>query len=80
LNVAWFHCPFHRDGRHLFRCRTVAGKISYGSLPLLLIADQLLAPSFIAGCSIGEIQQAYDHRGRYEELADPKYTDYGANF
>jgi type I restriction enzyme R subunit len=28
----------------------------------------------------GEIQQAYDERGRYEELADPKYTDVGAIF
>ena len=23
----------------------------------------------------GEIQTAYDGRGRYEELSDPKYTD-----
>jgi hypothetical protein len=28
----------------------------------------------------GEIQHAYDERGRYEELADPKYTDVGAIF
>jgi type I restriction enzyme R subunit len=28
----------------------------------------------------GEIQMAYDDRGRYEELADPKYTDAGAIF
>ena len=28
----------------------------------------------------GEIQNAYDARGRYEELADPKYTDPGAIF
>jgi type I restriction enzyme R subunit len=28
----------------------------------------------------GEIQQAYDDRGRYEELGDPKYTDLGAIF
>jgi len=28
----------------------------------------------------GEIQMAYDGRGRYEELADPKYTDAGAIF
>jgi type I restriction enzyme R subunit len=28
----------------------------------------------------GEIQVAYDDRGRYEELADPKYTDTGGIF
>ena len=28
----------------------------------------------------GEIQGAYDKRGRYEELSDPKYTDTGAKF
>ena len=28
----------------------------------------------------GEIQTAYDDRGRYEELADPKYTDTGGIF
>src|SRR5262249_43103604 len=28
----------------------------------------------------GEIQEAYDERGRYEELADPKYTDMGGIF
>ena len=28
----------------------------------------------------GEIQQTYDERGRYDELADPKYTDVGAIF
>ena len=28
----------------------------------------------------GEIQTAYDQRGRYEELSDPKYTDAGAIF
>lgn len=28
----------------------------------------------------GEIQAAYDDRGRYEELADPKYTDTGGIF
>ncbi len=28
----------------------------------------------------GEIQQAYDGRGRYEELSDPKYTDTGGIF
>lgn len=28
----------------------------------------------------GEIQAAYDGRGRYEELADPKYTDTGGIF
>ena len=28
----------------------------------------------------GEIQTAYDHRGRYEELSDPKYTDNGGIF
>lgn len=28
----------------------------------------------------GEIQEAYDDRGRYEELADPKYTDTGGIF
>jgi type I restriction enzyme R subunit len=28
----------------------------------------------------GEIQIAYDDRGRYEELADPKYTDTGGIF
>ena len=28
----------------------------------------------------GEIQGAYDERGRYEELSDPKYTDIGGIF
>jgi type I restriction enzyme R subunit len=28
----------------------------------------------------GEIQTAYDHRGRYEELGEPKYTDAGGIF
>ena len=28
----------------------------------------------------GEIQEAYDDRGRYEELSDPKYTDTGGIF
>jgi type I restriction enzyme R subunit len=28
----------------------------------------------------GEIQDAYDERGRYEELSDPKYTDTGGIF
>jgi type I restriction enzyme, R subunit len=28
----------------------------------------------------GEIQTAYDDRGRYEELSDPKYTDIGGIF
>jgi type I restriction enzyme R subunit len=28
----------------------------------------------------GEIQTAYDERGRYEELGDPKYTDIGGIF
>ena len=28
----------------------------------------------------GEIQGAYDVRGRYEELSDPKYTDTGGIF
>jgi type I restriction enzyme, R subunit len=28
----------------------------------------------------GEIQGAYDERGRYEELSDPKYTDTGGIF
>jgi len=28
----------------------------------------------------GEIQRAYDERGRYDELADPKYTDTGGIF
>jgi hypothetical protein len=27
-----------------------------------------------------EIQGAYDERGRYEELSDPKYTDTGGIF
>ena len=27
-----------------------------------------------------EIQTTYDERGRYEELADPKYTDTGGIF
>jgi type I restriction enzyme R subunit len=28
----------------------------------------------------GEIQTTYDERGRYDELADPKYTDIGGIF
>ena len=28
----------------------------------------------------GEIQTTYNSRGRYEELADPKYTDTGGIF
>lgn len=28
----------------------------------------------------GEVQDAYDERGRYDELADPKYTDTGGIF
>ena len=28
----------------------------------------------------GDIQTTYDARGRYEELADPKYTDAGGIF
>jgi len=28
----------------------------------------------------GEIQDSYDDKGRYEELADPKYTDTGGIF
>jgi type I restriction enzyme R subunit len=28
----------------------------------------------------GEIQAAYAERGRYDELAEPKYTDAGAIF
>src|SRR5439155_8615420 len=43
-------------------------------------ADQLYLEGAYRGQVNGEIQDAYDERGRYEELADPKYTDTGGIF
>jgi type I restriction enzyme R subunit len=42
--------------------------------------DRLFLESAYRGQVNGEIQTAYDERGRYEELADPKYTDTGGIF
>jgi type I restriction enzyme R subunit len=40
--------------------------------------DRIYLEGAYRGQVNGEIQNAYDQRGRYEELADPKYTDTGA--
>jgi type I restriction enzyme R subunit len=37
--------------------------------------DRIYLEGAYRGQVNGEIQTAYDERGRYEELADPKYTD-----
>jgi len=42
--------------------------------------DRIYLEGAYRGQVNGEIQTAYDERGRYEELADPKYTDTGAIF
>jgi type I restriction enzyme R subunit len=42
--------------------------------------DHLFLDGAYRGQVNGEIQAAYDERGRYEELADPKYTDMGGIF
>ncbi len=42
--------------------------------------DRVFLESAYRGQVNGEIQTAYDGRGRYEELADPKYTDTGGIF
>ncbi|MDZ4344566.1 MAG: DEAD/DEAH box helicase family protein [Candidatus Binatia bacterium] len=42
--------------------------------------DQIYLEGAYRGQVNGEIQTAYDDRGRYEELADPKYTDTGGIF
>jgi len=42
--------------------------------------DQVYLEGAYRGQVNGEIQTAYDGRGRYEELADPKYTDTGGIF
>jgi type I restriction enzyme R subunit len=43
-------------------------------------ADHVYLDGAYRGQVNGEIQTAYDQRGRYEELADPKYTDTGGIF
>ena len=42
--------------------------------------DRIYLEGAYRGQVNGEIQTAYDGRGRYEELADPKYTDIGGIF
>ncbi len=42
--------------------------------------DQIYLEGAYRGQVNGEIQTAYDRRGRYEELSDPKYTDTGGIF
>ena len=42
--------------------------------------DRLYLEGAYRGQVNGEIQLAYDGRGRYEELSDPKYTDTGGIF
>lgn len=42
--------------------------------------DRLYLDGAYRGLVNGEIQDSYDALGRYEELADPKYTDIGAIF
>ncbi len=42
--------------------------------------DLLFLESSYQGQVNHEIQHAYQHRGRYEELSDPKYTDTGVIF
>jgi type I restriction enzyme R subunit len=42
--------------------------------------DRVFLDGAYRGQVNGEIQNAYDTRGRYEELADPKYTDTGGIF
>ena len=43
-------------------------------------ADRVFLEGPYRGQVNGEIQTAYDERGRYEELGDPKYTDTGGIF
>lgn len=42
--------------------------------------DRIFLDGAYRGQVNGEIQQAYDGRGRYEELSDPKYMDTGGIF
>ena len=42
--------------------------------------DRVFLEGAYRGQVNGEIQTAYDERGRYEELADLKYTDTGGIF
>lgn len=42
--------------------------------------DRIFLDGAYRGQVNGEIQQAYNWRGRYEELSDPKYTDIGGIF
>lgn len=42
--------------------------------------DRIFLDGAYRGQVNGEIQQAYNWRGRYEELSDPKYTDTGGIF
>jgi type I restriction enzyme R subunit len=42
--------------------------------------DVIYLESAYRGQVNGEIQDAYDHRGRYEELSDPQYTETGGIF
>jgi type I restriction enzyme R subunit len=42
--------------------------------------DVIYLQSAYRGQVNGEIQDAYDHRGRYEELSDPQYTETGGIF
>ena len=42
--------------------------------------DRIFLEGVYRGQVNGEIQHAYDGRGRYEELSDPKYTDTGGIF
>jgi type I restriction enzyme R subunit len=42
--------------------------------------DRIYLDGAYRGQVNGEIQGAYNERGRYEELSDPKYTDAGAIF
>ena len=42
--------------------------------------DRFYLKGAYRGLVNGEIQKAYDERGRYEELSDPKYMDTGGIF
>jgi type I restriction enzyme R subunit len=42
--------------------------------------DRIYLEGAYRGQVNGEIQTAYDERGRYEELSDPKYMDTGGIF
>lgn len=71
------------DEEALYIKEVTAEKSADQSIHSTVVANQgdhLFLDGAYRGQVNGEIQAAYNDRGRYEELADPKYTDTGGIF